>query len=87
MNNLTQIDIKREFKINKDGQVFCSIRGAARLLGIDDMSIVRNAAFSSKRLTEMLSLHGFETADFLRDGIPDTALALIATCLCLISYS
>lgn len=80
MNNLSQIvaDIKKEFKINKDGQVFCSIIGAARLLGVADTSIVRGSAFPSKKITEMLEPQGFKASAFVCEGIPDTALALLA---------
>ena len=50
-----------------------SIRGVARLCGVDDMSILRNADFASKKLGLTLAASGFEAADLSVNEFPPKA--------------
>jgi hypothetical protein len=75
--------IKSEFQIDLDGRITVSIRGAARLAGIADSSLIRafkGAAQKASKLSEFLAQNGFEGAAqkaWAKQGIPDVALALI----------
>jgi len=53
-----------------------SIRGAARLLGINDKSL--SAENLAPKLSQTLTEKGFQVRSFGSQGIPDTAFALIA---------
>lgn len=61
-------DFRRYIRENSIGDRALSIRGLAKLCGIRDTAIIRGAAFSSARLSQKLSGHGFEPAAFLEKG-------------------
>ena len=69
-------EIKNEIKVNSNGQAFISKRGLARLLGIDDTNF--NAGKMSKKLTEILTRHGFDVLGMGVNGVPDLAIPYIA---------
>jgi hypothetical protein len=85
MSQIEQVvkQIQSEFRVNPNGQVFTSIRGAARLADIDESSIrtaLHSAGQKPSRLAEFLIQEGFEGAELISwvtTGIPDIALALI----------
>lgn len=45
-----------------------SIRAVARLLGVDDMSLIRGADFATQKLAQILTSHGFDAADLVENG-------------------
>lgn len=53
-----------------------SIRGVARLCGVADTSIIRDAAFKSQKLAEKLTSHGFDAAALIEEGFPPQAVIL-----------
>jgi hypothetical protein len=82
MNRLTQQsinDIRTEIAIATDGKATISIKGLAKMLGVADTSIIRGAAIQGKKLSETLARHGIDPSAFSREGIPDIAVALIAS--------
>lgn len=55
-----------------------SIAGTARLADCEDTDIVRGSAFGSKKLAQMLAVHGFKSSAFFSEnGIPPTAVIII----------
>ena len=78
-------DIKHEFKIDSNGKATVSIRGAERIIGVSDTALINNlkfkgANFSTSKMAKMLIEAGFEGANFSsfsKQGIPDTALAVM----------
>ena len=78
-------NIQKELRIDAaTGVGYCSIRGAARICGVDQESIRKSlksgADFIASKMAQSLILQGFEGADFIEfsvSGIPDSALALI----------
>ncbi len=78
-------DIKQEFRIDPNGQAIISIRGASRIAGVSDTALRNNLKFkganlSTSKMAEMLIERGFKGANFssfLKQGIPDTALAIV----------
>lgn len=78
--------IKSEIKVNSDGLGFVSIRGAARLCGIDSTGLGKNlktgADQNPSKLAEHLISKSFKGADqnrWCETGIPDMALSFILT--------
>ena len=78
------VKIADEITISEDGVAIVSIRGAARLAGVDDKALRKH--FSSadsvaNKLAEMLEAKGFTGADAwakeFSQGIPDQALGVI----------
>jgi P63C domain len=72
--------IKSEIKVNAEGKATFSIRGAARICGIDHAVLVRSFRAGDKnssKLAAMLTAQEFNPVTFLDNGIPDTALAFI----------
>ena len=70
-------ELKKEFKVNSDGQSFVSIRGAARLCDIKSQTLDQNLGGGSEntsKLAQILIAHGFEPASMNSTGIPDIAL-------------
>ena len=72
--------LKSEIKVDFNGRGFVSIRGAARLAGLDHSTLVK--AFSSggnseSKLAQSLIKKGFTLGTFQSQGIPDKALACI----------
>ena len=60
-------EIKAEFKILFDGSSVTSIRGAARLAGVDHSVLSRHFAggdFLTSKLAQKLIKHGFDPGDF-----------------------
>ncbi len=78
-------DIKKDFKVTSDGVAIISIRGAARIAGVDEKALRKNlkissADFSPSKMAKMLIDAGFKGADFSKFsqlGIPDTMLTVI----------
>lgn len=85
MSQIEQVikQIKSEFRVDGEGRVTVSLRGAARLAGIEQSSLSRAFqpdAQKPSQLAEFLINEGFEgdaQNAWLENGIPDTALALI----------
>jgi hypothetical protein len=73
-------DLKQEFAIDSQGKVTVSIRGAARLLEIDESSLRKNcrAGQNASTLAELLTEHGVDPAGLSENGITDVALAIVA---------
>lgn len=81
-NNLDEItsSILSELKVDSNGVGYCSIRGAARLSGIDHAALIGHIQSGEKnpsKLAQMLLDKGFELVTFSTEGIPDIALGLI----------
>lgn len=53
-----------------------SIRGVARMADVQHTSIIRDGAFSTQKLTEMLTQQGFDAGALLSDGFPPLAVIL-----------
>lgn len=76
-------EIKSEFRINDLGQCTVSLRGAARIVGVNQSTLTRQFKgddLEYSKMVEKLSGSGFEgdaLATFSKSGIPDIALALI----------
>lgn len=73
-------EIKTEFRINDMGQCTVSIRGAARIVGVNHTTLVRQfkgGALELSKLTEKLAGIGLKGGAFLDSGIPDIALSAI----------
>lgn len=71
---------RSEFRISDDGVAYASIRGAARLAGVEPSSVLRHiqgVALSESSLSKTLAEHGFEGGAFCGSGIPDKAVMLI----------
>ena len=54
-----------------------SIRGVAKMAGVDESAIRRSADFSESKLSKKLATQGFKSADFSESGIPSLAAMLI----------
>ena len=80
MNNITlNAEIKAEFTLNNDGSSTTTIRGAARVAGVDHSVLSRHFSrgdFSSSKLSQKLIASGFKPGDFFQ-GITEIALAII----------
>ena len=78
-------NIQKELRIDAaTGVGYCSIRGAARICGVDEQALRKSlktgADFIASKMVQSLIAQGFEGADFIEfsvSGIPDSALALI----------
>ena len=82
MTNLTTFQsIQSELKVNKQGKAFCSIRGAARLAGVDQSMLVQSLktreGTNPSKLATILINKGFKHEVFSETGITDIALAVI----------
>lgn len=75
--------IQTEFKVDENGKVTASIRGAARLADVDESSIrtaLHSAGQKPSKMAVFLIEQGIDSAELISwidTGIPDTALALI----------
>ncbi|MCU0552044.1 MAG: hypothetical protein MUC48_22125 [Leptolyngbya sp. Prado105] len=76
--------IVSELTVDADGVGRCTIRGAARIVGIDQSSLTQSLksaeGLKPTNLVEMLIDQGFSgegISRFTRDGIPDRALSII----------
>ena len=80
MNDITlNAEIKAEFTLNNDGSSTTTIRGAARVAGVDHSVLSRHFSggdFSSSKLSQKLIASGFKPGDFFQ-GITEIALAII----------
>ncbi len=78
-------DIKKEFKLTSEGVAVVSVRGAARIADIAEVTLrdhfkSASASINRTKLVKMLVAAGFEVRvlkGFSQLGIPDTALAII----------
>jgi hypothetical protein len=76
-------ELKSEFKCDSEGKAFSSIRGVARLVGVDESSIreaLSCAGFTMSKIAQKLMEQGFDGAgltSFSKNGIPDIAIATI----------
>ena len=64
----TTDDLLTYIRENLIGGSNISIRGLARLCGVEDTSIIRSAAFKTLKLAEILVAEGFEAADLVKTG-------------------
>lgn len=73
-------EIKSEFNVKSDGSTTVTLRGAARLLGIDPSLLSRSFGDDFKRsgLAQTLASKGFQVLTFAKEGIPDTAFGFIS---------
>jgi hypothetical protein len=71
--------VKKEFKLDENGQVFVSFRGAARICNIDHKALSHHFSgdLKASKLAKTLTEQGFEVGSFSQTGIPDTVLALV----------
>jgi hypothetical protein len=87
MNDIIK-QIQQEYRIANDGSVTLSIRGVARLAGVEHSSLIRQfstskiegGALSASKLAEFLVTQGVAAGvlnQFSSAGIPDTTAALI----------
>lgn len=74
-------DIKSEFTVKSDGSATITLRGAARLLGINHKTLSDHFAGgqNGSKLAESLIGKGFDVGGFGSQGIPDTAFGFIVT--------
>ncbi len=81
MNNIIlPKEIKGEFQIESNGSSVTSIRGAARLAGVDEKALryqFSPAEKSFPKLAQKLMDYGFDPAEFSTNGIGEVALSLI----------
>jgi hypothetical protein len=80
--NLAQVleSLKNEIKVDSNGRGFVTIRGAARLAGVNNMALTRAFSpddFLTSKLAQSLTNKGFSVETFSSQGIPDKALACI----------
>lgn len=81
MSNIIPSDMRGEFKIDATGKATISLRGAQRLLGLGESTLVMacgGAQENPTKLAGFLVSKGFDPAQFSRTGIPDVAFAQIA---------
>ncbi|MEM9804656.1 MAG: hypothetical protein AAF959_05205 [Cyanobacteria bacterium P01_D01_bin.56] len=74
------VKIEDEITIREDGVAVVSIRGVARLAGVNEKSLRKHfsgADFSANKLTGKLAAKGFSGADLSAKGIPDQAVGVI----------
>jgi hypothetical protein len=71
--------IEKELRVDDDGIGWASIRGTARLAGVDRETLRKAFAgdILSSKLAEMLTRAGYQVATFSQTGVPDLAVALI----------
>ena len=72
-----QIELIAFIKANLIGETNLSIRGLATLCGVQDTSIIRGAAFNSKKLAEKLEPYGFEPTALVENGFDAKASWLV----------
>jgi len=74
-------DIKSEFTVKSDGSTTITLRGAARLLGINHKTLSEHfsGGQNSSKLAKTLTGKGFEVGGFGSQGIPDIAFGFIVT--------
>ncbi|WP_013325543.1 hypothetical protein [Gloeothece verrucosa] len=81
MNSITlPSSIRDEFSINPDGSTRTSIRGAARLAGVDHKALTYHFTSGEKSLTKLgqkLMEQGFIPRSFFQAGIPLKAIHII----------
>ena len=82
MNNHLELaeDLRKEFKVDKEGKCTCTIRGTARLLDLDHSTLVKQFRTGEKnpsKLAQKLIDKGFDPMTFSKSGVPDTALMYI----------
>jgi hypothetical protein len=74
-------DVLREIRIDREGKATFSNRSAARLLDIDEKTLRNHwesaAGPNPSKLAQKLMESGFEVRVFLRDGVSDTAFAIL----------
>ena len=73
-------EIKAEFTVNADGSTTTTIRGAARLAGVNEKALryqFSTAEKSAPKLAQKLMEHGFNPAEFSTNGITEVALSVI----------
>lgn len=73
----TQESLLAFLRNNLQTEETLSIRGVAKLCGVDDMSIIRGADFSSLQLHDNLTEQGFKAADLVRTGFNAQATWLV----------
>lgn len=72
----TQADLLDFIRDELSNNQTLSIRGVARLCGVNDMAIIRSAEFASKKLAEKLTPQGFDAAELTQNGFPAKAVWL-----------
>ncbi|MCH2232381.1 MAG: hypothetical protein MK105_18745 [Crocinitomicaceae bacterium] len=73
-------EIRAEFTVNADGRTTTTIRGAARLAGVNEKALryqFSTAEKSAPKLAQKLMEHGFNPAEFSTNGITEVALSVI----------
>ena len=73
-------DLKNEIKVDSEGKGYVSIRGAARLLGLGESTLICNFGdrIETSKLAKTLTEKGFDVIAFASEGVPDKALPAIA---------
>ncbi|MEM7771608.1 MAG: P63C domain-containing protein [Cyanobacteria bacterium P01_A01_bin.37] len=72
--------IENEIRVDIHGKGSASIRGVARLCGVDESTLrahFESAGKKPSKLAKTLISHGFKPAGFSSDGVPDVAVGLI----------
>lgn len=78
---LITTEVQSEFSVAADGKCTISIRGAARLLHIDESALRKafaSADLKPSALARRVMQQGFEVRTFCQSGIPDTAFSIVA---------
>lgn len=73
-------EIRAEFAIKADGTTRTTIRGAARLAGVDEKALryqFSSAEKSPRKLAQKLMSQGFDPAEFSTRGIEEVPLSII----------
>lgn len=73
----TASDLLSYIKQDADTRGNLSIRGVARMATVNDTAIIRGAEFTSQKLAEKLTAHGFESAELSSNGFPPQAVILV----------
>lgn len=71
-------DIKKEMKVDDNGVITFSLRGASRILGLHEKTLSFTADKMNSKTAQLLISYGFQVELFASTGVPDLALAVLA---------
>lgn len=76
-------EIQKEMSVDNDGKVTFSLRAGARLSGVNHKTLsdhfINGGGVNPSKLAKKLITGGFDVGVFGKTGIPDTAMAFIAS--------
>lgn len=79
MNITILADSRKEFSVNSNGVVVASMRGVARICDVSQPALSKSlkGGLKPSKLGQMLMDKGFDPADLVKNGFPDTALTIV----------